>query len=654
MLHVSLKRGLRALFCLGLAGVLFTACGTVGSGVAAKYNPGTYTAKAQGNHGDVEVSVTFSADKIVSIKVGANEETPGISDPAFTKIPKAVIAGQTLNVDVISGATNSSNAVLAAIAECVKLAGGDVAALKATSSSAANKAGSKVEKSADVVIIGGGGAGLAAAVSAAQNGASVILIEKGAALGGNTIRAGGAYNAVDPKRQSKVKMTKPLLGDLETFLSMDEKDFEEYGPTLAVLKGQIRDYLASGSDVLFDSVELHTIQTYLGGKRVDLKGNEIHGNLALVQTLTSGSPKSLAWLESLGLQFRDEISTVLGALWPRTHGTTRPVGTGFIAVLSDNATTLGVEIMLETKADELVLKDGRVVGVNATGSDGTAVVLKAFKGVVMATGGFGANPEMRAKYNTYWPAMPLTMPTTNTPLTTGDGIVMGEKAGAALVGMGFIQLMPSSDPVNGSLSGGLWGSAESQVFVNKQGKRFVNEYAERDVLASAALKQEDGLFYIICDQVTAGNPQPGGKNGWGDDIDSLIATKHVYKADTLAGLESQLGMPAGSLSSEIARYNGYIAAGEDPDYGKRNFGPQLVVPPFYATPRSPSVHHTMGGLEIDPSCRVLNASGVVIPGFYAAGEVTGGIHAGNRLGGNAIADIMTFGRIAGASAATGQ
>jgi fumarate reductase flavoprotein subunit len=327
------------------------------------------------------------------------------------------------------------------------------------------------------------------------------------------------------------------------------------------------------------------------------------------------------------------------------------VGTGFIGTLADSAKKLGVEILLETKADELIMAKGAVVGVKATKVDGTKVTLKASKGVVMATGGFGANPEMRAKYNTYWPAMPLTMPTTNAPTSTGDGIVMGEKAGANLVGMGFIQLMPSSHPVSGSLAGGLWGSAESQVFVNSQGKRFVNEYAERDVLAAGALKQDKGLFYIICDQVTAGNPQPGGKNGWGDDIDTLIKNHDVYKADTLAGLETQLGMAPGALSSEIEKYNGYIEKGADPDFGKRNFGPKLTQGPFYATPRSPSVHHTMGGLAIDTQARVLNAAGKAIPGLFAAGEVTGGIHAGNRLGGNAIADIMVFGRIAGASAA---
>ncbi|MCR4434549.1 MAG: flavocytochrome c [Clostridiales bacterium] len=521
---------------------------------------------------------------------------------------------------------------------------------------AAGSTGAAINKTADVIVVGGGGAGLAAATSAAENGASVILIEKAAILGGNTARSGGVFNAVDPERQKNVKMTKPLLEDLTALLDAKESDFGDFGPTLTVLKGQIREYLKSGDkNVLFDSVELHMIHTYLGGKRVSLDGKTtITGKLDLVRTLCTNALGSIQWLEGYGLKWNDNISTVLGALWPRTHSNTMPVGSGYIKTLSDAAVKLGAEIMLETKANELIVENGKVVGVKATKTDGTPVTLRANKGVVMATGGFGANPEMRAKYNIYWEKMPLDMPTTNSPTATGDGIIMGEAVGANLVGMGFIQLMPSSQPVTGLLSGGLWSSAESQVFVNKEGKRFVNEYAERDVLSKAALKQTDSMFYIICDQVTAGNPQPGGKNGWGDNIDDLIKTKSVYKADTLEDLEKQLGMPSGALVAEIRKYNSYIDNQKDPDFGKKNFGPKLEKPPFYATPRTSSVHHTMGGLEIDSYARVLDKSGKVIPGFYAAGEVTGGIHAGNRLGGNAVADIITFGRIAGKSAAKAQ
>lgn len=278
--------------------------------------------------------------------------------------------------------------------------------------------------------------------------------------------------------------------------------------------------------------------------------------------------------------------------------------------------------MLETKGTELIMENGRVTGINAVKTDGTPVVLKANKGVVMATGGYGANPAMAAKYNTYWEKIPNDMKTTNTPNATGDGIVMGEAVGANLIGMGFVQLTPSSHPDTGALSGGVWGSAESQVFVNKDGKRFVNEYAERDVLSKAALAQKDGLFYIICDKNTAGI-KPDGKNGWGDNIEDLIKTKSIYKADTLEDLAKQIGVPADNLVNEIKKYNSYIDNGNDPDFGKKNFGPKIEVGSFYATPRSPSIHHTMGGLEIDSSARVLDKSGKVIPGFYAAGEVTG-------------------------------
>ncbi len=616
----------------------------------ALYQAGTYTASAKGNFGDITVSVTFSETEIEEIKVVSHNETEDIAKPVFTNFPEKIINGQTLAIDTISGATNTSNGFLMAVEACVIQAGGDVQALKTKKD--IKSAGEEINKTADVVVIGGGGAGLAAATSAAENGASVILIEKAAALGGNTLRAGGAYNAVDPKRQSAVEMTQPLIDELRSILDLKEEDFGDMAPTLKILKGQIQEYLKGDTSVLFDSVELHMVQTYMGGKREGLDGSVITGKTSLIEILAKNSYKAIEWLEGYGLKFSDDISTVLGALWPRTHGTTEAIGSGYIRTLNEASTEMGVEIMLETKGLELIVENDRVVGVKAEKSDGTPVTLRAEKGVVIATGGFGANPEMRAEYNVYWPDLPLSMPTTNSSDSTGDGIIMGKAVDANLVGMGFIQLMPSSHPTSGALSGGLWGSAESQVFVNSEGRRFVNEYSGRDVLAAAALEQKDGLFYIICDQVTAGNPQPGEKNNWGDSIDNLIETKSVYKADTLEELAVQLDMDPEVLVSEINKYNSYIENGSDPDFGKKNFGPKIEVGPFYATPRSPSVHHTMGGLEIDEYARVISTNGKPISGLYAAGEVTGGIHAGNRLGGNAIADIMVFGKIAGESAAT--
>ena len=236
--------------------------------------------------------------------------------------------------------------------------------------------------------------------------------------------------------------------------------------------------------------------------------------------------------------------------------------------------------------------------------------------------------------------MPLEMPSTNSPHITGDGILMAREIGANLVGMGFIQLMPSSHPVDGSLFSGVWGSAETQVFINKQGKRFVNEYAGRDVLSAAALDQEDALFFIITDAQIVGDR----------DITDMLEQGNVIKADTLEELAEKLGIDPATFVAEIEKYNSYVDNQFDPDFGKPNFGDYKVeVAPFYATPRSPAVHHTMGGLEIDTGS-VISVDGEPIPGLYA-GEVTGGIHAGNRLGGNAQTDIIVFGRIAGESAA---
>lgn len=622
-------------------------------GTEKLYTAGEYTATGEGNYGEIPVTVTFSETEILSIVVGDNEETPDIAKPVFEKIPDEILTGQTLHVDVVAGATNSSKGLLAAIEACVEKAGGDVEALKNKVVEVGEK--EAIEKTADVVIIGGGGAGAAAAASAAENGASVILVEKGSSLGGNTVRAGGAYNAVDEERQSAVEMNDALINDLKSILEVDENKFGDFKDTVVTLKEQIRKYFAEGDTTkLFDSEELHMYQIYIGGKRKDKNGEEITSTYTLAKKLTGQALDALNWLVSKDktIKINDGIGTVLGAMWPRTHGLSTSVGVGFINPLAEDAKKNGAEFMLETKAEELIIENGRVVGVKAVKTDGTKVTLHAAKGVIMATGGFGANAKMVAQYNTYWPTIPEDMKSTNTSNATGDGINMGISAGANLVGMGFAQLMPSSHPETGALSGGVWGSAESQVFINKEGTRFVNEYAERDTLASAALKQTDSLFYIICDQVTAGDPQPGAKNGWGDVIDDLVETKSIYRADTLEELAEEMGVPADTLVAEIEKYNTFIDNQKDPEFGKTNFGPKIEVAPFYATPRSPSLHHTMGGLQINDEAQVLDKNGKAIPGFYAAGEVTGGIHAGNRLGGNALTDILVFGRIAGKNAAS--
>lgn len=607
--------------------------------MALAYTEGTYTATAQGNNGPVTVSVTFSADAITDVTVVEHSETAGLSDRPIAEIPAAIVENQSLAVDTVSGATNSSNAILTAVADCVAQAGGDVEALKAV---AVEKAPVEdVEATYDVVVLGGGGAGLTASITAAQNGAKVILVEKAGSLGGNTLIAGQGFNACDPERQANTEMSEALLGELKSYLDLDTADFGAFAEVLETVKGQINDYIASGSTTLFDSPELHMLHTYMGGKRTGLDGTVIEPDLELARTFATNALDALEWAESIGAQWNDTTSTILGAMWPRSHGLANG---NVITILTDAAKANGVEIVTDTRANELIVESGKVVGVKATTSEGANVTLHANSGVVLATGGFSANAPMVVEYNNYWPGLSDTMPSTNAPTITGDGIVMAKAIGADLVGMGFAQLMPSSHPVDGSLFSGIWGSAETQVFVNKEGKRYVNEYAERDVLSKAALEQTDGIFYIICDNKIAKNA----------DVAGMEAKGNVVVADTLEELAEKLGIPADTFVETIERYNSFVDAQKDDDFGKPLFGEKIDEAPFVATPRSPSLHHTMGGVKIDTNTHVISTEGNVIDGLYAAGEVTGGLHAGNRLGGNAMTDFLVFGRIAGENAAKAE
>ena len=607
--------------------------------MALAYTEGTYTATAQGNNGPVTVSVTFSADAITDVTVVEHSETAGLSDRPIAEIPAAIVENQSLAVDTVSGATNSSNAILTAVADCVAQAGGDVEALKAV---AVEKAPVEdVEATYDVVVLGGGGAGLTASITAAQNGAKVILVEKAGSLGGNTLIAGQGFNACDPERQANTEMSEALLGQLKSYLDLDPADFGAFAEVLETVKGQINDYIASGSTTLFDSPELHMLHTYMGGKRTGLDGTVIEPDLELARTFATNALDALEWAESIGAQWNDTTSTILGAMWPRSHGLANG---NVITILTDAAKANGVEIVTDTRANELIVENGKVVGVKATTSEGANITLHANSGVVLATGGFSANAPMVVEYNNYWPGLSDTMPSTNAPTITGDGIVMAKAIGADLVGMGFAQLMPSSHPVDGSLFSGIWGSAETQVFVNKEGKRYVNEYAERDVLSKAALEQTDGIFYIICDNKIAKNA----------DVAGMEAKGNVVVADTLEELAEKLGIPADTFVETIERYNSFVDAQKDDDFGKPLFGEKIDEAPFVATPRSPSLHHTMGGVKIDTNTHVISTEGNVIDGLYAAGEVTGGLHAGNRLGGNAMTDFLVFGRIAGENAAKAE
>ena len=613
--------------------LLITVCG---GSAAGAYTAGSYDVAVEGFGGEMKVTVTFSADKLESIEIGEHKETPNIGSNAIEQLPRKIVEFQSLAVDSITGATVTSKAIKKAVEDALVAAGGDVEAWK----TAAIVTGPKeaIEETADVIVIGGGGAGLSAAVSAAENGASVILIEKTGALGGNTVRAGGPFNAADPARQAALPTASEAAMASVYALAEVKAKSPEHQAVMDQLKADLAAYEAGDKTYLFDSVALHALQTYAGGDYI--------GKFDLIQKLTGEALATTEWMAGNGVVWKDDISTVPGGLWPRTHVPAGSAGGDYIKAGQAKAESLGVKIILECKGNELIIENGRVVGVKAEKTDGTPVTLKANKAVIIATGGFAANKEMRKQYD---PSLNEELGTTNTPAATGDGIFMAQAVGANLVGMEYIQCLPLGDPDTGALNG--WMGAIGVEFyyqVNKEGLRFMAEDGRRDTMTQALLKQTDSMSYVITDTNSEGED---GINLWGDNVEDLVAKGRIFRADTIEELAVQIGLDPAVLRATHDQFNAYVAAGADADFGRSLFGDPLDTPPFYASPRMPTVHHTMGGIEIDLMGHVLDAEGNIIPGLYAAGEVTGGIHGSNRLGGNALLDIHVFGREAGKNAA---
>ena len=551
----------------------------------------TLTATTKGHNADLTVEVVMDGDTIKEVNVTKHEESAGISDPAINDLPKQIVENQSVAVDTIAGCTVSSAAVIEAVKAALTSGGYDI---NAFSKEIAEAQKGEVETlTADVVIVGGGGAGLAAAASALENGASVIIVEKMASLGGNTSAADGLYNAVDPERQ--------------------------------------------GAMGIEDSVEQFYEDTFVGG---DEKAKP-----ELVKTLTENAMESLYWLEGMGLKMDSKIYTGTGALWPRGHYGETHKGTDYTSVLAETCKNGGATILTETKAVELIQDEsGRVVGVKAEGK-ANDYVINAKGGVVLSTGGFGFNVEMRQKYNTQWPDLGEHVKCSNVPSATGDGILMAQGVGANLVDMEYIQFYPVGDVNTGKLGSTLPGGTDSRIAINKEGKRFMAEDGRRDEQSKAIFAQTDGVCYIVVDADTIDTKEEL------EEVQKHIESGEVITGATVEEFAANLGVDVAIIQETFDQYNASVDANKDEAFGRVLLKEKMDKGPFYAGLRAPTIHHTMGGIEINANTEVLNTNGEVIKGLYAAGETTGGIHGSNRLGGNALADVMVFGRIAGSNAA---
>lgn len=606
------------------------------------FTPGTYTGEADGLNGPIKVEVTVDANKILEVKVLEHDESPGISDNAIKNIPESIVEYQSLNVDTVSGATYSSQGILDAVKNALADSGANIDELM-KEVDISSEPSETINKSADVVIVGGGGAGLAAAVSALQNDATVIVLEKMPSVGGSTIMAGGQYNAVDDARQQVYEMRPELITEIESYTRQEPVN-DTHKRIMEELAEQVEEYKANGSTYVFDSPQLHALQAFRGGDQV--------ANLELIETLTIGAEESIGWLEGLGVEFRDEVATVTGALWQRTHQFVKPLVTGPIDAYMEYIDNKGsdAEIMLDTAATELIVENNRVVGVKAKQGN-NEVIVKANKGVVIATGGFARNSELVKKYDAHWGGLD-NLGSTNSVSATGDGIIMAEAVGANLVGMEYIQLLPVGDPVTGGMQGNISINAANQLFVNNEGNRFVAEDARRDVLTQGLLEQPDQIMWILHDAHEYYNEEV--RNDFNETIGQLVKSGVVVKGETIEELAKNMGVSPENLRATVDAYNEAVAGNTEDPMGKKLMQDPFDKGPFYASIRVPTIHHTMGGIEINTIAQVISKDGNVIEGLYAAGEVAGGIHGANRLGGNAIPDTVVFGKIAGESAALGK
>ena len=538
---------------------------------------GTFIGKGNGRNGPLEVSITVKDGKIVDAEITKDVESPNISDFAKKEIIERFLKdGSTAMLDAVSGATITSNAILDALDEAVAISQG------IKKSSIIYK-----DSECDIVIIGAGGAGLTAATEAASKGAKVLVLEKMPIVGGNSNFSTGGINACYTKEQERLGIK--------------------------------------------DSKEVFYNDTMRGGQYLN--------DPNLVRTLIDNSAAMVEWLQTpmIGADLSD-VGAFGGATNKRIH---RPKGGGaigahLIPLLQKAALKQGAEIRLNNKVIDILSNNGRACGVKVAYAGGEYTVRA--KAVIVATGGFGANPEMIEFYQ----ASLAGFATTNHKGATGDAFKMVEKFDAQLIQMEQIQIHPTVVKGTGiMITEAVRGNGA--ILVNKAGRRFVNEMETRDIVSAAVLKNPERSAYLIFDQSIRDSLKA---------IETYAKQNLLSEGATLLELSRMIAVDAVALEYTIDEYNKAVLAKKDTEFGRNTESMERTIstPPFYAIEIEPAIHHTMGGLKINTKAQVLNKLNLPIPGLFAAGEVTGGVHGAQRLGGNAVADICIFGKIAADSA----
>lgn len=601
--------------------------GTASTGSAASFTPGTYTGEADGKFDTIVVETEFSENAIESVKVVQHRDTTRIAEPAVQMMPERIVAAQGLGVDTVSGATLTSMGILSAVGSCVDEAGGSAAALRSVGAS--DPSGATEALAADVVVVGAGASGMGAAIAAAQKGKRVVVLEKNLNVGGNCLVSGGFLEYLAAPDEARPEMTPELHRYIEEVLDSDLA--ATYDPAfVGTVREQYENFKASGGTKLFDSPEFYALD--FAATTGEGLPPEVY--LPVARNITSLNQ----WMDELGFSWETPTHLITGYTYPRwSNPTTGVCGEGYFdffdSVVDDGG--YDIEIMLACAAEEILTEGGRVSGIRAVAEDGTVWEVSA-PTVVLASGGFSGNEEMLRQYNTDWPYPDSSLTTTNVNGHTGDGILMAQALGAGVLDMGNQMMFPFNDPLTLSAENVSGTFADSPI-VNKQGKRFLDETADRFVMTAALMEQEDSLCFMVSDanSVYVTEASPG--------EETLLRRGQLFKADTLEELAGQMGVPADAFADEIERYNGFCKSGEDEDFGRYFFDElsPVEVPPFYASPATWAAHITIGGLDApDDDFRVRTESGEVIEGLYACGEVRNGI-----CGVGSIADGVACGKL---------
>lgn len=551
-----------------------------------RFTPGTYEGKATGYGGEVKATVVLTNDRIESVVVYGPKETENIGSIAIRDLPLEIEEQQSVQVDVVSGATTTSKAIIEAVTAALTSAGVDVSNLKPVVPQPTKEVALPEENMAvDVCVIGAGGAGMTAAIEAKAAGLNVVILEKMSMAGGNTVKATGGMNAAETPLQKSLGIS--------------------------------------------DTVDSFVEDTMKGGNYVN--------NETLVRTMAQNSADAVAWLESIGAPL-SKLTFSGGATFKRMHAPEggAAIGNYIVNTFLNNIESNGIKIIYNTKATEILMEDGKVSGVMAKGKEKNYKI--ACEAVILATGGFGANEAMVEEYDQSLRGFK----TTNAPGATGDGILMAQAVGANVIDMEQIQTHPTVEQetsimVTESVRG------QGAILVNQKGERFYNELSTRNLVSNAIMKQEGGYAYLIFDQQLRESLNA---------VESYIEADIVDEEDNLGELADDIDVNPDTLIATVAEWNKTITD-KGQDLFNRTTGMDTTISkaPYYAIKVAPAIHHTMGGVEINTKTEVISTDGKAIPGLFAAGEVTGGVHGANRIGGNAVCDIVVFGRIAAKSAA---